>query len=219
VKGWLGQSDIVPGLAAAVAFLAFAFPVGLPLWLSFPLSVGVYLGLRFLLAENRPKEDEKVAEVIEQIRHISQNLGQDSASADIRAKVKELCDVSEQLLSTLRSRPEDTARELGLLQLYLELVRDPIRQFALLPHKDRRELVEGPAQQLGRTLDNATARFRKLLDEVMADNYAEFRATLEALDETFSISEETAFEIPRDAGSVEQPNTLRTNAGEGDEPR
>lgn len=218
MKDRVAQSDILPGVTAAAAFLALAYPLGLPLWISLPLSIGIYVGLRFLFSKDRKREDQEVAETIEQIRFISRSLGDDTASTDIKKRVLELCDVSDQLLSALRNRPEDTARDIGLLQLYLQLVREPISQFISLPHKERHDLVDGPSQQLGKTLDNTTAKFRQLLDEVLADNYAEFKSTLEALNETLSISDDPATGETINQ-PVEQSKTVQINGGEGEEPK
>lgn len=95
------QSDIVPGIVAAGAFLGLVFGVHTPFPLGLVAAVGVYFGVRLLMPQPPVQKEPDISDTIRMLRNLADLLGTDPQSIAIRDKIRKLCDIGDQLLYAL----------------------------------------------------------------------------------------------------------------------
>jgi hypothetical protein len=182
-------SDLVAGIAAAVAFLIFVLPLGFLPWLSALLAGGVYLGVKLLgtAAPAALPEPERPAPaaMLQEIAQLNRRI----ARPGVRAKIDSLCQQAGGIQAYFQANPEAAGVWRGFFSECLGSTLEVVRRYVELarrigePDTPALQEFEGVLDSLGTTFANLHQR---LIEEDVASYTADvkaFRSTIQALND------------------------------------
>jgi hypothetical protein len=182
------SSDLAPGVAAALSFLAMAALLGWT-WPAFAvsalLSVAVYYGVRLILPQRQTAEEApalSTAELLGQLQRMGRQLsevGNQSAGRRVQA----ICETADALLRYGEAHPDRAADSLFMVRQYLELTRLGV-QTALASGSVAGEAARQSRQQLSELLDMVLDRFTSLHERLLAEDDAALAGELKVLTKT-----------------------------------
>jgi hypothetical protein len=177
----VGTSDLIPGIAAAAAFLILFFLHVTPLPITILLAIGVYIGVKFLLPAPRAIEAplETSANVLAEVKDLSERMPAGSA----RVRMRNITDISESLLRYGDAHPEQASDSLFVLKQYLESLRIGVRRYL-----DTLRYTPDSAQQsqdtLSELLETVYKSLKHLHSELVEKETADLTGDLRALNRT-----------------------------------
>ncbi len=177
-------SDLIPGLVAAIAFLAMGWLFGLSwLWLGLNvlLSAGVYLGARLLLSSEPAPEAPPLTtpEVLQAVRDLIPRLRDRQAQQQLTA----LCDRADALLRYGAAHPERGGESVFMVRQFLELTQSGVElaiESSYLPANGASE----SRARLHTLLDSVLNRFTTLHERLLAEDDAALATELKTLTTT-----------------------------------
>jgi hypothetical protein len=181
------SNDLFPGVAAAAAFLLFAFALHFPLWIGAVLAVGVYAGtwLYFRQPEERARPELSEGELLAQIQSFSRLITRPT----VQRRIAGISEQANGLLRYFAEHPDASGVWGAFFRECLESTLSIVRRYAELT----RHLGEPDAATVNsfeEVLDGVSTAFANLRRNVVEQDVERFdtdvqvfRETLKALDE------------------------------------
>lgn len=185
-----GMADLVAGAAGGLAAPLATFGLGIPFWISIPLAVLVFFGLRLVLSPRRVFEGFRFGdidraslalarEVLEGAYADLERLAAAATSGDekIRGRLMHLHEIAGKVVKEVERRPARIGKVRRLLTYYLpSAVRLAegyrVLQGRLVPNRERVLAAEG---MIGRLDDVFTNYADKLTDQEVEELDVEIR--------------------------------------------
>lgn len=195
-----GPQDLGPGIAAAGAFLCMFWLLGVPwLWLSALLSVGVYLGVKWLLPGRAPTVEEATATPdAESLLRVVGDFAPRLPHAALQGRLYDLCRTAEMLLRYCQEHPMRASDSRFVVAQYLEVTRTGVERF--LETARFTGGSEAARQRLEALLDGVATRFQGLYENLVKEDDAALAGELDVLNRTLKDLDEVVLQLREDKG-------------------
>lgn len=124
-----GASDLIPGIAASVAFLTVFFLHIVPLPVTILLGIAVYFGVKLLLPAPQALEPVERHEPTTAILSDLLQLSQQVPAGSVRVRLRNIGDISESLLRYGDAHPDKAGESLFVLRQYLGSLRTGVSRY------------------------------------------------------------------------------------------